>query len=102
VNNISWVCDLSAGEYIEAANHHIDSTPEFVEKALLLMKSKPHEITTGSSSLGKIIKTRANQVLREIHLLSAYVRLKPYHEMVLVGSCKPEHNTVYYVKRKDN
>ncbi|MHA1198214.1 MAG: DUF4130 domain-containing protein, partial [Candidatus Heimdallarchaeaceae archaeon] len=66
-------------------------------KALLLMKSKPHEITTGSSSLGKIIKTRANQVLREIHLLSAYVRLKPYHEMVLVGSCKPEHNSVYYV-----
>ncbi len=61
------------------------------------MKSKPHEITTGCSSFGDQIKKRANQVLREIHLLSAYLRLKPYPEMVLMGSCKPEHNTVYFV-----
>ncbi|MCE7742509.1 MAG: DUF4130 domain-containing protein [Candidatus Heimdallarchaeota archaeon] len=94
--NISWLCDLSAGEYIEAAKHHNSSTSEFIEKSLLLMKSKPHEITTGCSSLGKLIKKRANQVLKEIHFLSAFVRLKPYPEMVLVGSCKPEHNTIYF------
>ena len=64
-----------------------------------MKESKPHEITTGCSPLGKLVKKRANQVLREIHLLSAYLRLKPYPEMVLVGSCKPEHNVVYFVAK---
>ena len=99
MNSLSWACDLSVGEYLEAANHHNDSTPEFIEKALLRAKTKPYEITTGCSKLGKLVKKRANQVLREIHLLSAYMRLKPYPEMVLTGSCKPEHNIVYYIAK---
>ncbi len=96
---MSWVCNLSASEYVEAAKYHKDTTVDFIEKALLLMKSQPYEITTGCSVFGKQIKKRANQVLREIHLLSAYLRLQPYQEMILVGSCKPEHNSVYFIAK---
>ena len=97
VFNISWICDLSAHEYVNAVGYHNESTNEFTEKALLLLKSKPHEITTGCSDFGRLIKKRANQVLREIHQLASYLRLKPYPEMVLVGNCKPEHNTTFFI-----
>ncbi|TFG10380.1 DUF4130 domain-containing protein [Candidatus Heimdallarchaeota archaeon] len=97
--DISWICDLSVGEYIEAAMHHNESTQAFIEKALQLAKSNPHEITTGCSNFGKEIKKRANQVLREIHLISAYMRLKPLPEMILVGKCKPEHDVVYFIAK---
>jgi len=98
-NDISWIYDLSVGEYLEAATLHNDSTPEFIEKALQLAKVKPYEITAGYSVLGKEIKKRANQVLREIHLVSAYMRLKPYREMILVGCCKPEHDVSYLIAK---
>ncbi len=97
VFSISWICNLSAHEYVDAASYHNETTNEFIEKALLVMKSKPHEITTGCSDFGRLIKKRANQVLREIHLLASYLRLKPYPEMILVGNCKPEHNTTFFI-----
>lgn len=94
---ISWICDLSAEEYVEASKYHKESTTEFLEKTLFLMKSNPYEISTGCSSMGKTIKKRANAVFREIQLISSYLRLKPFPEMVLVGSCKPEHDTLYFI-----
>ena len=93
------VCSLSAEEYVSAAKHHKDSNDEFVKKAQILLKTKPFEITTGCTNLGKLIKKRGNAVLREIHLLSAYMRLKPYSEMVLVGECNTEHNTCYLIAK---
>jgi len=94
-----FVCSLSAEEYVQAASYHKNYNENSIEKAKLLLKSKPFEITTGCSDLGKLIKKRGNAVLREVHLLSAYMRLKPYSEMVLVGECNPEHNTCYLITK---
>ena len=94
-----FVCNLSAEEYVQAASYHKDSNENSIEKAELLLKSKPFEITTGCSDLGKLIKKRGNAVLREVHLLSAYMRLKPYSEMLLVGECNPEHDTCYLITK---
>jgi hypothetical protein len=94
-----FLCSLSAEEYFNAASYHKDSNDDFLNKAKHLLESKPFEITTGCSNLGKLIKKRGNAVLREVHLLSAYMRLKPYSEMVLVGECKPEHDTCYLIAK---
>ncbi len=94
-----FVCNLSAKEYVQAARYHKDSNENSIEKAKLLLQSKPFEITTGCSDLGKLIKKRGNAVLREVHLLSAYMRLKPYSEMVLVGECNPKHDTCYLITK---
>jgi len=90
---MSSLCDLSAKEYFQAACLNVSSTEDFIIKAYELLQLKPHEITTGCSSFGKLIKKRANAVLREIHHLSAYLRLRPFPEMLLIGKCKPEHKT---------
>ena len=90
---MSFICDRSAKEYLHAACLHIKTTADFVHRANDLLQSKPHEITTGCSVFGKQIKKRGNAVLREIHHLSAYIRLKPFPEMLLVGKCHPEHKT---------
>ncbi len=88
-----FFCSLSAEEYFNAAKYHKDSTKDFISGAEVLLESKPFEITTGCSKLGNMIKKRGNAVLREVHLLSAYMRLKPFPEMVLVGEYNPEHDT---------
>ncbi|MCG3216120.1 MAG: DUF4130 domain-containing protein [Candidatus Heimdallarchaeota archaeon] len=87
------ICNMSAKEYVQAAICHKDSSMDFIKKANLLLKTRPHEITTGFTEFGAKVKKRANAVLREIHLFSAYTRLKPFPEMLLVGKCKTEHNT---------
>jgi hypothetical protein len=99
VNKISFICDRSAKEYFHAACFHINTTADFILKANDLLQSKPHEITTGCTAFGKQIKIRANAVLREIHHLSAYIRLKPFPEMLLVGKCQPEHKTGDFVAK---
>ena len=90
---MSFICDLSGKEYVRAAYLHKDSSDEFMKKSRDLLEKNPHEITTGCSEFGTLIKKRARAVLREIHLLSAYTRLKPYPELLLVGQCKTDHNT---------
>jgi hypothetical protein len=90
---MSFICDLSGKEYVRAANLHKDSTDEFMRRTQDLLDKNPHEITTGCSEFGSLIKKRARAVLREIHLLSAYTRLKPHPELLLVGQCKTDHNT---------
>ena len=90
---MSFICDYSAKEYFHAACLHIKTTADFVHRANNLLQSRPHEITTGCTEFGKQIKRRGNAVLREIHHLSAYIRLKPFPEMLLVGRCQPEHKT---------
>lgn len=84
---------LTVQRIIEAARRHKDSSEDFIQKAYNLMQKYPHEITTGVSELGKIIKKRANAVEFEIYKLGCYVRLEPYPEMVLVGDIEPEHRT---------
>jgi len=86
-----------AVEYVEAARRHKDSTPEFIEQAYELMKSSPHEITTGVSELGKLIQKRSNAVLFEVYKLGCYVRLTPYPEMILIGEVEPEHDSGYLI-----
>ncbi|MCG3225962.1 MAG: DUF4130 domain-containing protein [Candidatus Heimdallarchaeota archaeon] len=95
----SFICDRSAREYFQAACLHIKTTEDFVLKANELYQSSPHEITTGCTILGKLIKRRANAVLREIHQLSAYIRLKPLPEMLLVGKCHPDHKTGHLIAK---
>ena len=90
---MSFACVLSGTEYVRAANLHRDSTDEFMRKTRDLLEKTPHEITTGCSEFGSLVKKRANAVLREIHLLTAYTRLKPYPELLLVGRCRTDHNT---------
>ncbi len=90
---MSFICNMSAKDYVQAASCHKDSSMDFIKKANLLLKTRPHEITTGFTEFGTKVKKRANAVLREIHLFSAYIRLKPYPEMLLVGKCKTEHKT---------
>ncbi len=90
---MSFICDSSGTEYVRAAYYHRDSSDEFMKKASDLLEKNPHEITTGCSEFGSLIKKRARAVLREIHLLSAYTRLKPYPELLLVGRCRIDHNT---------
>lgn len=90
---MSFICDRSASEYVQAAMMHSETTSIFEKKAEELLKSYPYEITTGCSKLGLLIKKRANVVLREIQIHSAYTRLKPYSEYLLVGECKTEHRT---------
>lgn len=80
-------------DYVEAAKKHKEATSDFINQSLQLLKEKPHEITTGCSDLGKLIKKRGNAVIWESYKLSAYVRLTPYPEMVLSGKCSPEHDT---------
>ncbi len=92
-------CSLSAEEYFNAASYHKESTNDLIIKAKFLLETKPFEITTGCSDLGKLVKKRGNAVLREVHLLSAYMRLKPYSEMVLVGECNNEHDTCYLIAK---
>lgn len=43
--------------------------------------------------MGSLVKKRGNAVISESYKLSAYVRLTPLSEMILFGSCLPEHNT---------
>ena len=90
---MSFICDRSAREYLQAACLHKETTEDFTLKAKKLYQFSPHEITTGCTTFGMLIKKRANAVLKEIHRLSAYIRLKPYPEMLLVGKCQPEHRT---------
>ena len=90
---MSFICDSSGAEYVRASYYHRDSSEEFIRKAKDLLERNPHEIKTGCSEFGSLIKKRARAVLREIHLLSAYTRLKPYPELLLVGHCKTDHNT---------
>ena len=90
---MSFICDLSAKEYVHAANLHKDSSGEFMRRTQGMLEKTPHEITTGCSEFGSLVKKRARAVLREIHLLSAYTRLKPFPELLLVGQCKTDHNT---------
>jgi len=99
VISMSFVCDLSGAEYVRAANLHRDSTDEFMKKAIALLEKNPHEITTGCSEFGSLVKKRAKAVLREIHLLSAYTRLKPYPELLLVGRCRTDHNTGFSIAK---
>jgi len=96
---MSFICDRSASEYVQAAMLHSEATLVFIKKAEELLKSHPYEITTGCSKLGILIKKRANAVLREIHILSAYTRLKPYPEYLLVGECKTEHTTGFSIAK---
>lgn len=90
---MSFICDSSGKEYVRAASLHKDSSEEFMIRARDLLEKNPHEITTGCSEFGSLIKKRARAVLREIHQLSAYTRLKPYPELLLVGRCKTDHKT---------
>ena len=96
---MSFICDRSAKEYFQAACLHTKTTEDFILKANELYQSSPHEITTGCTTLGKLIKRKANAVLREIHQLSAYVRLKPLPEMLLVGKCYPDHKTGHLIAK---
>ncbi|NPD87265.1 MAG: DUF4130 domain-containing protein [Asgard group archaeon] len=95
----SFICDHSAKEYFQAACLHTKTTEDFIIKANELYRSNPHEITTGCTIFGKLIKRRANSVLREIHHLSAYIRLKPFPEMLLVGKCRPDHKTGHLIAK---
>ena len=90
---MAFGCNLSAEEYVHAARSHIDSTNDFIKKARNLLVNKPHEITTGCTELGRLIKKRANAVLREVRLLASFMRMKPYPEMLLTGRCELEHHT---------
>ena len=99
VSSDLFLCSLSAEEYFTAASYHKDSSDVFISKAELLLKNQPFEIATGCSDFGNLIKKRGNAVLREVHLLSAYMRLKPYSEMVLVGECNPEHDTCFLIAK---
>ena len=90
---MSFACDLTAAEYIFAARKHINSTSDFSEQANNLLKENPLEITTGCTELGRLIKKRATAVLREVRLLTSFMRMKPYPEMLLVGRCELEHHT---------
>ena len=86
-------CNKTASEYVEAALKHKDVDNKFIKESLCLLRTNSYEITTGCSDLGKLIKKRGNAVIRESYKLSAYVRLKPFAEMILLGNCFPEHNT---------
>lgn len=90
---MSFSCNLSAAEYVHAAKNHIDSTPDFIKKANNLLVDKPYEIITGCTEFGRLIKKRANAVLREVRLLASFMRMNPYPEMLLVGKCELEHHT---------
>lgn len=90
---MSFICDSSGAEYVQASYYHKDTSEEFMRKARDLLEKNPHEITTGCSKFGSLIKKRARAVLRETYLLTAYTRLKPYPELLLVGECKTDHNT---------
>lgn len=86
-------CNKTAHDYFEAAKKHKDSTESFIIRSFKLLQTSPHEITTGCSELGNLIKKRGNAVIWESYKLSAYIRLIPFREMLLVGSCSPEHDT---------
>ena len=90
---MSFACDLTATEYVLAAKNHIDSSNGFIKNAEYLIDNNPHEITTGCTEFGRLIKKRANSVIREVRLLASFMRLKPYPEMLLVGRCELEHHT---------
>ena len=92
-NKLSFTCNLTAEEYVHTAIAHIDSTNDFIKKASNLLLHKPYEITTGCTEFGRLIKKRANAVLREVRLLASFMRMKPYPEMLLVGKCEIEHHT---------
>ena len=107
VNSKMSFCNKSALDYVEAAKRHKDTTKIFFEKAISLLQNNPYEITSGCSELGSLVKKRGNAVISESYKLSAYVRLTPLSEMILFGSCLPEHNTgsmiaEYITKRYHN
>ena len=94
---MSFTCNLTAAEYVLYSTKHIDSTNDFNKKAKGLLVDNPFEITTGCTVFGRLIKKRANAVLREIRLLASFMRMKPYPEMLLVGKCELEHHSGQFI-----
>jgi hypothetical protein len=96
---MSFFRQTPARQLVKTASYHADSTEEFNEEARKLLVTAPYEITTGCSEMGKMIKKRASAVFREANQVSSFTSFEPLPEMVLVGECVLEHNSIPIISR---